>query len=173
MLVMCVGWLPHSVRPHNLLHCGAGWSPPTCNEYAAGSTPVGSNPYQILLAWMPSNAVTGKTLGGRTQSSTSPASLCGSYSCKSQPWCPLSLRSLVGPSDPPHSCVDGGSICVRLGSTAESLVVVCRKDIAHIWEIAGGDALTAQLTQGSHIFLTHRQVRDNTHHNILCAFAVR
>lgn len=34
----------------------------------------------------------------------------------------------------------------------------CRKDIAHIWELAGGEALTAQLTQGSHIFLTHRQV---------------
>lgn len=33
----------------------------------------------------------------------------------------------------------------------------CRKDIAHIWELAGGEALTAQLTQGSHIFITHRQ----------------
>lgn len=34
----------------------------------------------------------------------------------------------------------------------------CRKDIAHIWELAGGEALSAQLTQGSHTFLTHRQV---------------
>lgn len=34
----------------------------------------------------------------------------------------------------------------------------CRKDIAHVWELSGGQALTAQLIQGSHIFLTHRQV---------------
>jgi hypothetical protein len=38
------------------------------------------------------------------------------------------------------------------------LLLCCRKDTAHIWELAGGEALTAQLTQGSHVFLTHRQV---------------
>jgi len=59
---------------------------------------------------------------------------------------------------PVASCTSG-----QYSVQAESVVVVCRKDIAHIWEIAGGDALTAELTEGSHIFLTHRQARDVMH----------
>lgn len=43
-----------------------------------------------------------------------------------------------------------------------ALQLHCRKDVAHIWELSGGSDLAAQLTQGSHIFLTHRQVRTVT-----------
>lgn len=39
-----------------------------------------------------------------------------------------------------------------------SSVVDVRKDLAHIWEVAGSEAFAQQLVQGSQIFLTYRQV---------------